>query len=163
MKYLLYIALTAVIFIVIKKIFTKKISVKMENDTDLQDAFNRIKQKYGNQLANILEKQFRFETAHFKSTGWKYTKGAGALGSDKKSNFGWGSPNALNYGVKSTWKWKAPNGKTYEYLVFPSYYDGLRFAADYLLSKKDIDTGLKMWSGSAYDFNKLQQITTKYT
>lgn len=157
--------LVSVIIAVLSKLFSKSDEKMTETKYTpglIKSEFEQLKKEYGEQIASAVERQFRLETAHFKSTGFLNTNGAGALAYPNKKGFGWGVATLKKYGITSYWSYKFPDGKVFNYLVFPSLYSALKFSADYIKKFPSINDGLKAWGGFAEYPNRVNQIKNKF-
>ncbi|NMD01070.1 MAG: hypothetical protein GYA62_15310 [Bacteroidales bacterium] len=150
----LYILSVLFLFFLVSKRKPKK-PLKPVTDLELQNIFNKIKNKYGLELAKQVEKIARIETAHFKSGGYKNTYGFGALAFKNSFPYGWSESRVKNVsGI-----WKAPNN--YTYLVFNSPESGLIFLADYLKAGNLKDRVQKWGSAPGY-YENVQNIKNKF-
>jgi hypothetical protein len=137
----------------------KKRKKKFMNPTqsEIKEAFNWVAKTYGTENAQMLEKLIRWETAHFKSNGFKLTNAAGMEATTKKFPYGWTS-------LKNYWqiqKDAAPvglknmtdiGGRNVNFLVFPTFFAFVRTICKHLQNKN--------WNfGAWYSLDEQKQIT----
>jgi hypothetical protein len=129
----------------------------MISEVEIKQAFNKLSQNYGKELAALVEKLFRLETRNFKSYVFKNTFGAGLLWNEKYFS---NKPKFCVY-VKPIYKngifegnkivsENEPGAKKYCYVVFSNIYEGIKYVADYLLKHKkenDFLPALRRWGG----------------
>lgn len=131
---LLTIVIVAAIYMVatiFKKKTVKKIADKF-NEADAKKAILEISNRYGAELARVVEKMMRLETAHFKSKQYTQTGTAGMLVSK-----GW--PKVVPQNETVTFKVK---GVDYTYLVW-NPYDFALFLANYI---RKFDGNFARWN-----------------
>jgi hypothetical protein len=121
----------------------------MLQEDDILDALRNIKEKFGTDKAAMIERLFRLETAHFKSSQWMNarTPGMEIGGGVKTFPYGWSSlyefSKAYDYDPSdfSTWT-HAENktGKIKTFITFPSVRASFDFVA-YLMKKRNWNFG----------------------
>lgn len=138
-------------------------------EQDIKNALLHINEKYGQSIAQIVEKMFRLETANFTSTVFKMTNGAGVITSPTSKLFEHRAK--LSVYVKPLYKngklvkniftdKNDPAAKRYIYVIFPTILEGMEYLANYI--KKFGDKAPERWSGGAYNLATLNKIKTKY-
>jgi hypothetical protein len=144
---------------------------KPTTENDIISALQKIKLQYGQDIAELAEKMYRYETGHFKSFVFKKTNGAGVIVSPSTEKFFTHRDKLVVY-VKPLIKDGkflkniiVPEGtagaKKYTYVIFPNIYDGMKYLAMYI--QKYGNEAPKRWSGGAYDINKINKlISAKY-
>lgn len=138
------------------------------NEENIRAALKQIVAKYGSNIASIVEKMYRLETAHFKSAVFKHTNGAGVLYNKKYFSH----RNYIEVYVKPLYKNGKhlknvfakegdPDAKIYRYVVFPTILDGMTYLANYI--NKYGNKAPERWSGGAYNLAYLNKnIKTKF-
>lgn len=145
-KIIFYLFFIGILVFFITQFFKKK-NVKSYK---VEEAFQKILDEYGEATARTVERMFRWETNHFKSTGYKLTAGAGMEATSKKFPYGWSSmyniwmnnpdiaPTGLKFMIDS-------GGRKVNFIVFPNLYAGLKTVAEFLKSGRK--------AGSWYSLN----------
>lgn len=140
-------------------------------EQDIKIALKKIEKEFGTEIAQLVEKMYRYETAHFKSSVFLKTNGAGVIVTPSTEKYFTHRDKLVVY-VKPVFKngqfvrnAVVPEGtegaKKYTYVIFPTIYDGMRYLAIYI--QKYGDKAPEKWSGGAYDINRINKlITTKY-
>jgi hypothetical protein len=140
-------------------------------ENDIISALQKIKLQYGQDIAELTEKMYRYETGHFKSFVFKKTNGAGVIVNPSTEKF-FTHRDKLVVHVKPLIKdgkflkniivpEGTPGAKKYTYVIFPTIYDGMKYLAMYI--QKYGNEAPKHWSGGAYDIAKLNKlINAKY-
>ena len=137
----------------------KKRKKKFMNPTqsEIKKVFQWVTEKYGSEKAQMVERLIRWETAHFKSDGFKLTNGAGMEATKKTFPFGWTSlrpywnlqPDAKPIGLK---RLTDIGNRTVDFLVFPTFFAFVRTLCKHLENNG--------WNfGAWYSLNKQNQIT----
>jgi hypothetical protein len=148
-KYIIIAAIVVVLLLLPKKTKNEPSSNPMLIEDDIIDALQGLKAKYGKDNAAMIERLFRLETAHFKSSQWMNarTPGMEIGGGVKEFPYGWSSlyefAKAYDYepGDFSTWT-HAENktGKIKTFIVFPSVKAAFDFVG-YLMKKRNWNFG----------------------
>lgn len=139
------------------------------------NAFKKIAEEYGNEIAQTAERIYRMETSHFKSNIFKRTNSAGVVTTPNSKNFAHRDKVTVyvkplrddkgnlikNLIVKKQFK-NQSDVKPYTYVVFPTFYEGLKFLANYI-KNKGIEKAPSLWSRNGYDLEKINKIKVKYT
>ncbi len=118
-------------------ILKRKKKMKTPTADEIKADFQKIAEIYGREHAQNLERLVRWETAHFKSKGFKLTHAAGMEAVNKKFPYGWGSL-ATFWSLNPQFKPKGTHfmidsGKRKVYfIVFPNFYAFLRSIAKFL-------------------------------
>jgi hypothetical protein len=132
----------------------------------LKEAFTTVKDLYGLEIAENVEKMFRLESAHFTSSIFRKTNGMGALAFTEVFPYGWGSYGAFwtnNPAIK-------PIGTTglltngYSYIQFDSVLSAAMFTAE-ILKHRDNNPGRYFSSipSQIEDYNsRIAKIKTQY-
>jgi hypothetical protein len=140
-------------------LFIKKKRKKFMNPTqsDIKKALLWVSEKYGKDKAQMVERLIRWETAHFKSNGFKLTNGAGMEATKTKFPYGWGSlrpywnlqRDSAPIGLK---RLTDIGGRTVNFLVFPTFFAFVRTLCKHLENNG--------WNfGAWYSLDEQNQIT----
>ncbi len=138
------------------KIF-KKLTNKKFTESDIVPALKKAEKIYGTDAAALLERVYRWETAHFKSGQFKNTGSAGMeIGSSKTYPYGWTTPKKLwedNPKYKPVGTYTTPENQTgivKTFIKFPSVEAAVLTLAE-VLKKRGWNAGT--W----YSTNKVLQ------
>ena len=121
----------------------------MLKEDEILDALKNIKATYGSDKAAMIERLFRLETAHFKSSQWVHslTPGMEIGGSVRTFPFGWSSLYAFakeyQYDPSSfstLTQTENGTGRLKTFIVFPSVKASFDFVA-YLMDKRNWNFG----------------------
>lgn len=139
----------------------------LPNESDLQSAFRKVAEKYGNELAKNAERIYRLETAHFNSGQFKATNSPGMLKFSTYYPYGWQAPRNLwdqNPQYKPIGQATfTKNGKQYTYLKFPNFEAALFTLAEYLNKYRPGRWYSTVPAQQNEYETKLKSISTKYT
>lgn len=144
-KYIIIGVAVVVIFLISRKAMAKTESVKPPKPTPTgggttsnveAKALSKILNEYGRDTAKKVEQMFRWETAHFKSGGYKKTNGAGMEAVKKDFPYGWNSK--LFEGVKTDGLVRMidSGGRDVQFIKFATPYDGMKVLANFLQIRK---------------------------
>ena len=107
-------------------------------DQALKEAFSKVTAKYGQAIAQNVERIYRLETAHFTAPYFLATYTPGMVATKKIYPFGWGNLKTFWLTNESpTGYW---SGKTLNYLVFPSLEGAMMSLAE-VLKQRNNDAG----------------------
>jgi hypothetical protein len=142
-------------------------------EDDIIDSLRQLKNKYGREKAAMIERLFRLETAHFKSSQWvnARTPGMEIGGGVRTFPFGWSSlyefSKAYDYEPNDFSTWTHPEnqtGKIKTFIVFPTVRAAFEFVG-YLMNKRNWNFGswysLKPESQASY-VDTLNTIRARY-
>ena len=126
-------------------------TVKKPTEADIKAALLRIKENFGEKIAKDVEKVYRLETGHFKSTQFLNTYSAGMLKFGSIMPYGWrmlapfwaANPDLAPDGVYNVYVKENPvknvisstpkeGYKLFSYLAFPNIYAGMAALAAYI-------------------------------
>lgn len=134
---------------------------------ELQVAFSKLTQDYGPQMAKIIERIYRLETAHFTSGQFKKSNSAGMLAHGNNYPYGWAAQRNLwdnDYSMRPvgivTFN---VGGKDFKYLQFANFYAGARALGEYLKKYRPGRWNTTDPIGQQNYENKLSAINTQYT
>lgn len=128
-----------------------KNTVHNPSDAEIKSALAMVKDKFGSDIAKNVEKVYRLETGHFKSSQFLHTYSAGMLRFGSLMPYGWrmlapfwaANPDLAPDGVYNIYVKENPiknvisstpkeGYKLYSYLSFPSLYAGMAALAAYI-------------------------------
>jgi Mg2+ and Co2+ transporter CorA len=136
------------------------------DDDTYRALFADITKMFSKEVAELVEKIYRLETAHFKSEQYKNTGSAGMLSFGTVYPYGWyrlmpfwlANPQWAPTGVGYTFK---KSGQTYEYLKFPNF--GGFYTLSYFLSSNRPGRWYSTDPEKQKEYEqKLEKIQTKY-
>ena len=134
---LIIIIAAALVVSILSKLLTKKSKAKkMFTETDFAEAIRELTTEYNISVLQSVEKIFRLETAHFKSSAFKMTGASGLeiSGKNKDAPYGWKTGAEFLTGGK-TFLFQMPENKTGIIKTFIGFYDirdSIRFVATYV-------------------------------
>ena len=142
------------------------------NNNDLANAFQEVKNNYGQEFAKRIEQLFRYETRHFESKQFLEGYSPGMVAKQTTYPFGWSSLDEFNRANSIDGrKYKigrvfVKDGKTYRYVVFPNFETSLKFVTWFIRNKRG--GVVQKWNSldeakSQEYFNTLKTITTQFT
>lgn len=148
-KYLIIAAVVVFLLLLPKKTSKNNTQNGMLAEDDIKEALRGLKNKYGAEKAAMIERLFRLETAHFKSSQWvnARTPGMEIGGGVKIFPYGWSSlyefAKAYDYEPADFDTWTHPENKTGKiktFIVFPSVKAAFDFVG-YLMNKRNWNFG----------------------
>jgi hypothetical protein len=160
MKTYIIIAAVIVLLLMLPKKTADNTTNPMLAEDDIIDSLRQLKNKYGREKAAMIERLFRLETAHFKSSQWQNarTPGMEIGGGVRTFPYGWSSlyefTKTYNYepGDFSTWTHpENQTGKIKTFIVFPTARAAFEFVG-YLMNKRNWNFG--SWFSTKPDFQQ---------
>lgn len=172
--------ITIAVVLILLYFLTKKTRTEMSTTApvarpdanDLQAAFTRLKNNYGQEFAKKIEQIFRLETGHFESGQFKEGNSPGMVATKSTYPFGWRSldefalANSIDghkFGIGRTF---VVDGKNFRYVTFPDFKTSADFVAWFIRNKRggvpEKWNSLDPAAAARYK-NKLNQIRTQYT
>jgi hypothetical protein len=137
-------------------------------EDDIIDSLRELKNKYGADKAAMVERLFRLETAHFKSSQWvnARTPGMEIGGGVRTFPYGWSSlyefAKAYDYDANDFSTWTHPENKTGKiktFIVFPNVRASFEFVA-YLIKKRNWNFGSWFSTRPEYQENYVDTLNT---
>jgi hypothetical protein len=137
-------------------------------EDDIIDSLRQLKNKYGSEKAAMIERLFRLETAHFKSSQWTNarTPGMEIGGGVRTFPFGWSSlyefSKAYDYEPGDFSTWTHPEnrtGKIKTFIVFPNVKAAFDFVG-YLMNKRNWNFGSWYSTRPEYQQNYIDTLNT---
>lgn len=115
-------------------------------------ALAKIVKEFGRDTAKKVEQMFRWETAHFKSGGYKATNGAGMEAVKMTFPYGW-NPKVFE-GVKTDGLVNLidSGGRNVQFIKFATKYDGMKALANFLGYRK-----MGSWYSTNADAQKMYE------
>lgn len=142
--------------------YKKKIDQNFTID-DAEKSLKLIYDEYGEKMATIIEKMYRVETAHFKSTQFKKTGTGGMESHGVSPYFGWSkdffdlNPELTPLGVYAVKEGKGAGGNKQDtvnkkrFVIMPSVYARMKYKA-YYIKKHNMDYA--RWYSTKEDIKK---------
>ena len=140
------------------------------NISDAEKSLKLIHNEYGKEMATIIEKMYRVETAHFKSTQFKKTGTGGMESHGVGPYFGWSKeffdlyPELIPLGVFAIKEGKGAGGNKQDtvnkkrFVIMTSVYAGMKYKA-YYIKKHNMDYA--RWYSTNEDNKKIYRESLK--